>query len=564
VRELHARALIARTLFVFLLVAVSCTPAGPRASPSPAGTGPAGPSPTPPSAPPSVELARGPLARAACALPHRHLLRVWRGYDPRRSGVLQIVPREPNIVGPGFPHAGVADHLQDVPLLLYGPEVIESGRTVRRAVTVADVAPTIAELIGFDLPQADGTPLREALAQDSEPPRLVVTLVWDGGGRVVLDEWMDAWPNLRRLIRKGTWYEHASVGSSPSTSAPIHATIGTGAFPRRHGLIGNALRIAGRIADPWDEGPAYLALPSLADLYDAANGNAPLVGLIGSATVQLGLIGHGAMWEGGDRDIAVLKRRRGYENPDGFWGVAATSRRYFSTPGYVNRLPFLTAYQRSADLLDGRSDGAWMGASIEGLRNGYDTPARIPFESRVVEEVVHREGFGGDDVPDLLYLNYKLIDYVGHRWSLHSPQMRQTVQTQDAELPGLARVLDEEVGRGRWVLILTADHGSQPDPTRLGGRRIDITGIEAHIRSRFDDGDGEPLVDQVQTTQVFLDPEELAQNGHTLEQVAASLARLTAADIAAPPGSSGQRVFAAVFPSELMPHLACLPEAREA
>lgn len=527
------------------ILAASCTvEPEPEAAPSPS------PRPTPDARTPSPpDLATGPLARRACALPHRHLLRIWRGYDPERSGELQLVPREPNVIGPGYPHAGVADHLQDVPLLLYGPGVVEASRTVRRPVTVADVAPTIADLIGFDLPAADGTPLREAPIAGAPPPSVVVTLVWDGGGRVVLDEWPDAWPNLRRLIEKGTWYERASVGSSPSTSAPIHASLGTGSFPKKHGLIGNALRIDGRIADPWDEGPAYLEAPSLADLYDVAGGNAPLIGLIGSAQVQLGLIGHGSMWEGGDRDIAVLKRRRGYENPDGFWGVSSTSRPFFSTPRYVNDLPFITEHHRYADLLDGRADGAWLGESIELLRNGYDTPARIPFETRLVKEVVRREGFGDDDVPDLLYLNYKLIDFVGHRWSLHSPQMRHSVRAQDDELPELLELLDDEVGPGRWVLILTADHGSQPDPLRAGGRRIDISGIEAHIRSSFDDGDDRPLVNQVQTTQAFLDLQELAENDHTVQEVAASVLRAEAG-------------LAAAFPSDLMPRLSCLPEAR--
>jgi len=530
------------------LVAGSCTAeAEPRAEPSP----PATPSPTALTAdPPPEVLASGPLARRTCRLPHRYLLRIWRGYDQERSGELQLVPAEPNVIGPGFPHAGVADHLQDVPMLAYGPGLIEPGRRVVRPVTVADVAPTIAELIDFDLPAPDGAPLREALVRGAGPARLVVTLVWDGGGRGVLDEWPDAWPNLRRLIGEGTWYERATVGSSPSTSAPIHATIGTGTFPKRHGLIGNALRIDGRIGDPWEQGPAHLREPSLGDLYDLSENNVPLIGLIGSAQVQLGLLGHGSTWGGGDRDIAVLKRRRGYENPDGFWGVTSTSRTAFSTPGYVNDLPFITEHHRYADLLDGRADGAWLGEPIEPLRNGFDTPARIPFETRLVEEVVRREGFGRDDMPDLLYLNYKLIDFVGHRWSLHSRQMRHTIREQDAELPKIATLLDDEVGRGRWVLILTADHGSQPDPVAAGGRRIDITGIDAHIRSRFDDGDDRPLVQQVQTSQVFLDTQELAENGHTLQEVAASLMR-------SEPG------LAAVFPSELLSRLRCLPEARD-
>jgi type I phosphodiesterase/nucleotide pyrophosphatase len=539
-------------------------------------TGDVGPGGAPSAAPPStapsptsVELARGPLARAACSLPHRELLRIWRGYDPRRSGELQLVPEGPNIVGPGFPHAGAIDTLQDVPLVLYGPGQIRPGVVVPGAVTAADVAPTVGRLVGFGLPDADGRALEDGVLRSAPPPRLVLTVVWDGAGNDVLETWGDAWPHLARLRKGGTWYEHGSVGSSPSTSAPIHATLGTGTFPRRHGLIGNAMRVDGRIVDPWDDGPAYLREPTLADLYDEANGNAPLVGLIGSASLQLGLVGHGSLWTGGDRDVAVLKRRKGYANPETFWGITKTARPYFSFPDYVNDLPPITAYHRVADLLDGRQDGAWLGSSILGLRNGFDTPARVPFETRLIEEVVRREGFGADAVPDLLFVNYKLIDYVGHTWSMNSPQMHQAVRVQDAELPKLVRFLDDAAGRGRWVLVLTADHGSNPDPSVSGAWRIDITKIEAHIRDRFDDADGRPVVDQVQTTQVFLDTEELREGGHSLAEIAASVGRLTEAETAGPgvsprPGEADSPVFAAVFPSDLMPSLGCLPEARAA
>ncbi|MGH2674672.1 MAG: hypothetical protein ACRDH1_04575, partial [Actinomycetota bacterium] len=109
-RELRPRALTVGALLAVSILAASCTvEPEPEAAPSPS------PRPTPDARTPSPpDLATGPLARRACALPHRHLLRIWRGYDPERSGELQLVPREPNVIGPGYPHAGVADHLQDV------------------------------------------------------------------------------------------------------------------------------------------------------------------------------------------------------------------------------------------------------------------------------------------------------------------------------------------------------------------------------------------------------------------------------------------------------------------
>jgi hypothetical protein len=386
----------------------------------------------------------------------------------------------------------------------------------------------------------------------------VVTLIWDAGGHVVLDEYRRAWPQLRALRDEGTWYANATVGSSPSTSAAIHATIGTGTFPRRHGLSGNKVRFRGRLIEPAKVGPRLLDEPTLADRWDPANGNLPLVGAIGSAAIQLALIGHGSLWEGGDADLAVLKSPGGYQDPQSFWGLQGSVDDFFDFPEYVNELPPLTSHHQYADLFDGRDDGKWLGESMGRLRNGWDSPARLPFQTRVIEEIIRREGFGDDAVPDLLAVNYKLIDLVSHEWSMHSPQMRDAVRAHDAELPRLVEILNQEVGPGRWVLVLTADHGATPDPRVSGGWPIDTGRVGAAVRARFDDADGRPLVQQVQPTQVFIDRGELG--GGSLRRVASFLRRLTEADTAVDGRSSpapARRVFSAAFPSTLLRR--CVP-----
>ena len=71
----------------------------------------------------------------------------------------------------------------------------------------------------------------------------------------------------------------------------------------------------------------------------------------------------------------------------------------------------------------------------------------------------------------------------------------------------------------------------------------------------------------MQPTQIFIDEQELAQNGHTLDEVAEWVMRLTKADTAlpgvvVPPDEADDPVFQAAFPSSLMSSLPCLPEAR--
>ena len=85
------------------------------------------------------------------------------------------------------------------------------------------------------------------------PPKVVVTFVIDGGGWNVLGHWPDAWPNLRRLMAEGATYRNAIMGSFPAVTACAHATIGTGAFPRTHGITGHNVRWKGRPSKAYGE-----------------------------------------------------------------------------------------------------------------------------------------------------------------------------------------------------------------------------------------------------------------------------------------------------------------------
>ncbi len=193
-------------------------------------------------------------------------------------------------------------------MLWYGPGFVPAGQSVKRPVTLAGIAPTVAKLLHFDGFKAiDGQPMNEAVEDTDATPKLVVTMVWDAGGMNVLDEWPDAHPYLDSLIEKGTWYQDASVGSSPTSTAQDHATIGTGAFPNHNGITGHHLIIGDRLTSPWNEGPAFLIEPTLADVYDLAMDNKPVVGIVGTVDIHFGMLGHGSFFTGGDRDIALTR-----------------------------------------------------------------------------------------------------------------------------------------------------------------------------------------------------------------------------------------------------------------
>jgi len=74
----------------------------------------------------------------------------------------------------------------------------------------------------------------------------------------------------------------------------------------------------------------------------------------------------------------------------------------------------------------------------------------------------------------MLFINYKAIDTIGHIFSLNSPEMRDTVSWQDAALKTLIDFLNQQVGAGKWAMVLTADHGHQYSPTVSGAFQIDV------------------------------------------------------------------------------------------
>jgi hypothetical protein len=516
------------------------------------------------------------LVRLACSIPHEWLVRTWRGWRPDRGAQLSYIPLEPDFVGAGLPHVGPWAYVQDVPMLWYGPGYVPARRAVSRPVTSADIAPTVAELLNFDgFTAPDGKPMDEALVPAADrtiPPKLVVTMVWDAGGVDVLDAHPTAHPYYDSLIPKGTSFANTTVGSSPTSTAQIHATIGTGAFPDHHGLVGHHLVVGNRLTTPWNEGPAFLIEPTLADVYDLAMGNKPKVGIVGTVDIHFGMLGHGAFFTGGDRDIALTRSVVGGDTltDEGFeWNLPPREVGYYKLAGYANDVPGFARDVRRVDQADGKLDGMWRDNSIDQLLKGFDTPARTPYQERVIETVIQREHFGSDDVPDLLYLNFKEIDYISHIWSMNSPEMEDAVVAQDLALKRFVAFLDHQVGRGNWVLAVTADHGAMPLPAVSGGYQISTAPIEAGINERFDtDGDDVPVVDLVQPTQVFLNVDELAQNGFTVGDVARYVMTLTQAQTAGPgqtvdPATANDKVFQAAFPSALMTDLPCLPEARQ-
>ncbi|MGH2724169.1 MAG: alkaline phosphatase family protein [Actinomycetota bacterium] len=476
--------------------------------------------------PPAGSRTVDQMARAAGADVVEHLR---RGYYAGRSGDILFVPEPYSVVvrwsgrgvgtdaaDPRTSHSTPWDYHQRVPITLSGPGYVRGGKLVHRSVDVTDLAPTIGDLMHFDFHARDGEPLREALLpprQRREPPRAIVVVAYDGGGWNLLEQWPDAWPVQRRLAREGTTYLNATIGSAPSVTTAIHANMGTGAYPRTHGMP----EITGRLPDGtigdsyFDRGdPRLLEVGTVADAWDAANGNEPWVGMIGYETWHLGMMSRGAHHPGGDRDVAVL-----WEREPGL-GRFHTNEELYELPDGLPGDGDLRGRLHELDGEDGAIDGRWMGHDLEDPAIVPGTPAFVRHEGEALLSMIEDPGFGTDELTDLLFVELKPTDFGGHIWNMVAPEEEFVLRAQDRLLGQIVRALDRKVGRDRYALMLTADHGQTPIPESTGGLRIHPDILGAKVDEYF----GASLVEQVTPSGIFLRPGALGETGLTVSDVA--------------------------------------------
>ncbi|MGH2819275.1 MAG: alkaline phosphatase family protein [Actinomycetota bacterium] len=468
---------------------------------------------------------------------------ISQGHVPDRSGELLLVPKphsfllgrpDLTLLGtdepiPGSSHPNPWDYTVRVPIVLYGEGHVPAGERIDDPVDITGLAPTYARMLGTSF-EADGEPL-PGVEPAPRPPRAIVTVVMDGGGWNVLQQHPSSWPTIERLMREGTLYTNATIGSAPSITGALHATFGTGDYPAAHGIPGNQLRDEkGENVDAYLEeaDPRYLRSPTIAELWDERNGNRPVVGTVSYEGWHLGMIGHGAQREGGDKDIAAL-----WDVKKNEWWI---NEEYYELPSYLQEtdLKRLQSYEEELDARDGIEDGRWFSDTIAEIQRPLEdlghttrpgTPAFVRFTGDAVADVLRNEDVGKDAVTDMIWVEMKMPDYAGHRWNMVSPEEADVLEETDTQIARLVRLLDEQVGRGNYVFGVSADHGQQPLPDVHGGWRINTAELEDDLESRFG-----PFIEKVTTVDLFVDRDYVEQEGLDLGRVASYLGTYTIGD----------------------------------
>ena len=390
-------------------------------------------------------------------------------------------------------------------------------------------------------------PAVEAPVAAATRPRLVVILVIDQFRADYVQRYGHQWSRgLRRLLTEGAYFTEAAYRYASTMTCAGHATIGTGTFPQTHGLISNAWydRAAGRdvtctedaslvnvgygAASPrGGDSPARLATPSLADEMRAQLPLPPRIVTISmKARSALPLAGHRSTlstW---------------FEGPRGFVTSPAM--------GTPERVPFLEAYLKAHpveadeeqvwDRLLPESAYAFVDAGIGEAGMGGQFPHRLspprvdgqldpifygnwqmsPFADayigRMAEAAVQAYGLGRGPATDFLAVSFSALDIVGHAYGPRSHEVQDVLARVDVTIGQLLEALDRDVGRGQYVLALTADHGASPVPAQmiglgLGGGVVDRRAVSTVVTEAL----GGSTVDSISGSEVYLSKDAAAR-----------------------------------------------------
>jgi predicted AlkP superfamily pyrophosphatase or phosphodiesterase len=321
---------------------------------------------------------------------------------------------------------------------------------------------------------------RQAAAQGapSERPSLVVLVTVDQMRGDYLDRFGGQLEGgLARLARGGAWYTNAHHDHAITETAPGHATLLSGRFPRSTGIMMNSLGV----------------FDSLAPLVAGSGPGASPKRFVGTTLVD---------WlRAGDprsRALSVSMKDRGAILPVGrsksevYWyspdGQFTTSRYYRdSLPPWVRAFNARHLPQRYADtswslLLPDSAYRERDSVAAEGNGVGVVFPHTFPSDSLDAANVVRGTPFmddlevafalhgvdalslGRGPQTDVLALSLSATDLVGHRYGPDSREMHDQILWLDRALKTLVDSLYRLRDSSRVLIVLTGDHGAGTMP----------------------------------------------------------------------------------------------------
>ena len=440
---------------------------------------------------------------------------------------------------------------------------------------------SLAALIGLS---ACDTTQAPPVAETVKLPRLVLQITVDQLRGDMPAMVLDRLPpgGFRYLAENGTWYANAHHPHANTETIVGHVTLATGAYPSRHGMVGNVWfdaesdRLMYNIEDANYAATGGVGARDMDSEVDKSQvsrteGRSPRTILTTTFSDELGLFyGDAAKVfavSGKDRGAVSMAGHVGkafwYTTKDG--GFASSTYYYKAFPQWVddwNAQKKADAYYGKHWELSGDPASYRYGAEDD---RPFENPADLGFgrvfphpygekdskyskyfytlliASPVADELtvdfaktlIRHEGLGQDEIPDYLGVSLSSTDYVGHTFGPASLESEDNLIRLDRALADLFAFTDEAVGLENTLIVLSADHGAPEAPEytaakginagRINLDTLDYSELDKELKTHF--GIGKEVIKLTFHPYVYLDHALIEKKGLNLAEVSRVVAK---------------------------------------
>lgn len=350
----------------------------------------------------------------------------------------------------------------------------------------------------------------KARAAGVERPKLVVGIVVDQMRWDYLYRYNDLYAEggFKRLMSEGYNCENTMINYVPSVTAIGHTSVFTGSVPAIHGIAGNSFYIDGK--------PMYCC----SDTTVRAVGSGSKAGMMSPRNNLASTIGDELKIATDFKSKVVgvaLKDRAAIfpsgHSADGAYWYDYAANSFITSTYYMQKLPeWVVKYNKTI--------GKHEKAEVQ-----Y-TPLGNKLTAEIGKAAIEGECLGQRGETDMLTISFSCTDMIGHKYATHHQKTQEIYVDLDRRLADLFTFLDQKVGKGQYLVFLTADHGAANNILFSQRHGIPADGfwaekvakaLNGYLRSKFN-ADKDLLVD-LSDYKVFINHKHVDELGLSLDDV---------------------------------------------
>lgn len=325
-------------------------------------------------------------------------------------------------------------------------------------------------------------------------PKLIVGIVVDQMRWDYLYRYYDRYGEggFKRLLNDGFSCDNTIINYLPSYTAVGHTVIFSGSVPAIDGIVGNdwidqltgkswyctedsSVQTVGASGKSGQMSPHNLLVSTITDeLRLATNFHSRVVGISlkdRAAILPGGHTANGAFWFDDASANFITSTYYMQQLPE--WAQKFNSLHEpekLINNGWNTLYPMNTYTQSTRDSVswEGKFKGENAPVFPHDMKNIYknnrgsirSTPFGNTLTLDFAKAAINGYHLGNGEATDFLTINCASTDYVGHQFGPNSVEVEDTYLRLDKDFAAFFQFLDQKVGKGNYLVFLTADHGA--------------------------------------------------------------------------------------------------------